>query len=71
MEKIEFNLQTFLTDMRSELNDKMDQIKEIQAKHDTRLALLERTQSTLKWAAGTVIVAALGLFVDVIKNHWK
>lgn len=56
---MEFNLQTFLTDMRSELNDKIDGLIETVGDHETRIVSVERAHKTVRWLVGLVLV---GLF---------
>lgn len=73
---MEFNLQTFLTEMRKEqredhetLDSKLDSTLAKIAEHETRLVILEGTRTLLKWGAATVIVTVLGLLVDIFVKH--
>ena len=56
---MEFNLQTFLTEMRKEINDKIDGLTSIAGDHETRIVSVERAHKTVRWLIGLALV---GLF---------
>jgi hypothetical protein len=78
---IDFDLQSFLQDMRHEqkqdisaLTEKVDDgFKEVRssvAAHDTRLVVVEGTRKALLWFGATVLTLLLPVLYDLVMNHW-
>ena len=66
----EFNLQTYLSEMREELNHKLDQVGRVQSSHHSRLSVLESNQRHLMKIAWGLIAGGLLAAWDIVKNHW-
>lgn len=74
----EYLLYTELRELRQEQQDqhkavmsKLEGVIETQGDHETRLVVLENTRRNMRWAVGTVVVAALTGVVDYFKNHFR
>lgn len=76
----DFNLQTYLSEMRQEqrddhnsLSEKLDgAVAEFRAeisKHHTRLVIVEGTRRVVLWLGGSAILALLGVLADLVVNH--
>lgn len=72
---VDFDVQTFLRDMRNEQNDahskleeKIDGLKTTISNHETRLTVVENDRSTLRWFFGSIIAAAIGFVVSLWKH---
>lgn len=72
----QFNLQTYLSEMReesrtqySELDAKLDTIKDTLGEHNTRITIVENTRKLLVWASGALVVGVIGFIFDMVKNH--
>lgn len=70
---MEFNLQTFLSEMRREQNEnykdlanRVDGVVTTVNNHETRLVIVENDRKTVRWLAATLIVAALGVVARVV-----
>lgn len=75
---MEFNLQTYLTEMRTEARQdnqlimhKVDDVKKTLALHDTRITVVENTRRVLLWLGASLGVATIGFILDMIANHIK
>lgn len=73
-----FSLQAYLVEMRKEqrddhktLLDKMEELKDTVAGHETRLVVVENTRKTILGLSSAMVLAVLGAFVDLLFNHWK
>lgn len=79
-EKVEFDLQEFLTDMRDTLSEKIDGVDKKVAgmtarvdSHEIRLTLIETSRRTIKfWAATVISGGGIGVIIslwDYFTNH--
>lgn len=73
---MEWDLQTYLRDMRQEqqedhlrLSVKIDSVVTVLNKHDKRIATVENTRKTMLWLGSSLIVAVIGFIVDMLVNH--
>lgn len=73
---VNFDLQTFLSEMRKEqredhesLSLKVDNLLETMQDHETRIVIVENTRKNMRWLAGTVIVGLVTFLLDLIANH--
>lgn len=76
--EIEFDLQSYLSEMRSEqradtllLSEKIDGVKDTLGKHDTRIAIVENTRRVLVWLGATLGVGLVTFLIDMVVNHFK
>ena len=74
--EIDFNLQQYLSEMRSEqradtllLSEKIDGVKETLGKHETRITVVENTRRVLIWLGASFGLAVIGFLADMIVNH--
>jgi hypothetical protein len=72
----DFNLQTFLSEMRDEQNRKIDALAadvktvlDAKSDHETRITLLERFRSYQVKATLVAFAALCGFVFDIVKNH--
>lgn len=75
-EEVKFNLQSFLSEMRSEQNDrfngletKIDQAVTKVNEHETRIVVVENTRRAVKWLGATVVGALIVGLVDLVFTH--
>ena len=66
---MEFDLQTFLTDMRRELNEKIDGVVSTLGDHETRITIGETTRRNVRWLIGIVLVALMAFLGDAFFMH--
>lgn len=73
---VEFNLQTFLSEMRTEqraehqeLSVKVDKALETLHDHETRIVVVEGTRKSIRWLGATMIVAFVGALLDFVFDH--
>lgn len=78
MENFEFNLQTFLSEMRQEAREgqetlalKIDSITETLHKHDKRIAVVENMRRILVGFIVSAGLALLGFLADMAVNHFS
>jgi uncharacterized membrane protein YidH (DUF202 family) len=76
--EVKFNLQSYLSEMRTEqradtlmLSEKIDDVKGTLAKHDNRISTVENTRRLLVWLGASLGVAAIGFLLDLLANHFK
>ena len=73
---VDFNLQTFLSEMREELcgkidrvDGKVDMVTVRITDHETRISVVENTRKIIRWLAGVLLVGAVAFVFDVIYSH--
>lgn len=74
--EMKFNLQNFLSEMRSEAREdnrlimhKVDSVRVELALHNTRITVVENTRRVLLWLSASLGVAVIGFILDMFKNH--
>lgn len=75
-DQVKFNLQTFLSEMRTEQNDRFDKldgkVDTVVVKvndHETRIVVVENTRKAVKWLGATVIGALIVAGIDLLFVH--
>lgn len=73
---VQFNLQTFLSEMRDEqredhlaLSGKIDTLVTKVAEHDTKITVLDNHRKTTRWLAGSLVIAFIGATADFLFVH--
>jgi hypothetical protein len=76
--ELEFNLQQYLSEMRSEqradtllLSEKIDGVKDTLGRHNTRITIVENTRRVLIWLGASFGLAVIGFLADMLVNHFK
>lgn len=65
---MDFNLQTFLSEMRNEINAKLDSLQATQAAHETRLTLVEQTSKSVRRVTWLFVAGVVVAIMDFVKH---